>query len=97
MTRRPWSAFLVPCRFGVAMAAFLWVGDMCRWHVICIMRACVRACAAFVRVLGAAVGVEGCLRGWLLHACTALEMGMGIEMEMESPVPGGCLECLVER
>lgn len=24
-----WSAFL-PCRFGVAMAAYLWVGGMCR-------------------------------------------------------------------
>ena len=46
---------------------------------------------ASARVLGAVVGVVGCLRGWLLHACTALEMGMGMEMEMESPVPGGCL------
>lgn len=43
--------------------------------------------ACVCTVLGAAVGVVGCLRGWLLHACTALEMGM----EMESPVPGGCL------
>lgn len=41
------------------------------------MRACARACAAFVRVLGAAVGVVGCVRGWLLHACTALEDGNG--------------------
>lgn len=35
---------------------------------MCIMRACVRACAAFVRVLGAVVGVEGCFRG-LVAAC----------------------------
>jgi hypothetical protein len=54
-----------------------------RWHVsvACVHHACECECvygAAFVRVLGAAVGVVGCVDGCCMHAQPwMMEMGYG--------------------